>query len=1859
MPVWKVLRQAAPVTWTGALAGNCAFAQIPGAAPQEGLAAGDGWLLALGAVALVAAGFIWWCLSLRRRQALDFHLAQARTHALFDSTPVQILEEDLAAVAAALGPLRSQGVTSLDAHFRAHSELPRELLRQARLVSANQPAVAAAGAASKAELIARFPQLDRAPYQEIFGHQLGMLWRGGRSFEEELRYLDARGQERACLVQCRAMERDGRPDPARIVLVVLDITTAKRTVTAQMESQELMRQILGRANILLWWAQVRQEGGGFHWKINVPSQSFDSPIFKLATALDRGGLWDVGHCPDLLEISRRSDEALLAGKPGYQQVFRVISREGATHWLSEDVGISRIAENEWSFVGVVRDITEQHRAEEERKRSREQLQQVLDRADVMLWHADVKEVAGKLVWQIKPSASGLQRRIFGDEEEQKRRDATEGPDRAFYFGLSTLDREAMDERSAAAIRTGQPGYEQEFRLVKGDQILLLHERVSITPTAPGEWSLVGVVVDVSAKKEAEAARAASEARLHRILKQADCLLWQARVVETPEGKMQWSLFIPPSSLHRELFGEDPPEHPLLPWTKLNVPQLPEMSQRYQAALRSGAPGYEQEFSVVKPDRTLWLREQVTISPVARGQWDLVGIITNVTGQHEADEARRKTQEQLQQILTHADCLLWHAGVRREGGQLVWHSFAMPDSVLSHRLFGDQPPDTGTGLWYAGDTPQLPEMNRRSHEAILSGVPGYEQEFSLARPYGTLWLHEQVSITPAGPDQWNLVGVLMDVTVRREAEAARKATEAQLQTILTQADCMLWQARVTETDGQFAWRVDVPPSGLKERVFGGESMIRQGALYTGLNVPELPEMHARSAAALHGGAPSYEQEFRIIKPERTYWLHEHVSITPRGRGEWQLVGVIIDVSALKGAEAAIRSSEERYRQMFDINPNPLLVFDAKTFQFLAVNDAAVKLYGYSREEFLRITAADIRPKDDVPVFLERVRTHPQNDLENAVVRHRTRDGRIIDVEVNSAALEFQGQHARMAFVRDLTEERRTRAALGAIETRYRELFENAVEGVYQTNAEGKFIAVNPSLAQIFGCVSPEEFVEWIGSAGSVYVKPGRRAEFFGELGARDSVTDFESEVRCRDGTIKWITENVRAVRDRDGNLLYVHGFLSDITERRKALEAMRESEGRYRALFQNMPVGILEIDLQDLGRELQILRAAGVTDIAAHLAAQPAEVERLAAQLVPSDVNAFAVHFFGAQSKAELQGAFGRLVTANARTLMPNFCRIIWRGGNDGERSMTVTDLAGQQLDIYVHWWMPRPAEPLQLRRGVFAIVDLTELKRAEAALAVEKERLTVTLQAMSEGVITTDTAGVVQYMNRAAAGMTQVDAAAAVGRPLSEVCVLQEAQSNQIMPLPVARVLDEGALVDLPPQTALAGRQGAVCLVAGCCAPVRDAASRLIGAVLVIRDVTVRQRFEDELQRASRLESIGILAGGIAHDFNNILTAIMGNITLALLDAQALTKTEHYLRDAERAALRARDLTQQLLTFARGGDPVRSAVLLPEIVTEVARFALHGSRVKCEYDLPDGLWLADADKGQLGQVIQNLVINAVQAMPDGGIVRITARNEKVTQDPQRPLVPGDYVHITVADTGIGIKPEHLSKLFDPYFTTKQQGSGLGLTTVYSIIKKHNGHIEVASELGRGTVFQLWLPAISAHQMELPEESADVGEPLKGRVLFMDDEEPISLMASLLLQRLGLEVELARDGAEALEKYRAAKAAGRPFELVVLDLTVPGGMGGREAIGELHRIDPAVRAIVSSGYSSDPVMSNFRAYGFRGMVAKPYRIDDFVRVLREVLQGSRSPMGTRPPMAGSRSPLGGPQPPVAGAQGVAPDSHSPA
>ena len=519
--------------------------------------------------------------------------------------------------------------------------------------------------------------------------------------------------------------------------------------------------------------------------------------------------------------------------------------------------------------------------------------------------------------------------------------------------------------------------------------------------------------------------------------------------------------------------------------------------------------------------------------------------------------------------------------------------------------------------------------------------------------------------------------------------------------------------------------------------------------------------------------------------------------------------------------------------------------------------------------------------------------------------------------------------------------------------------------------------------------------------------------------------------------------------------------------------------------------------------------------------------------------------------------------------------------------------------------------------------DITGKKEAEEALLAEKERLDVTLRSIGDGVITTDVTGRVTYVNKVAEEMTGWTNEEALGRPSVEVFNIINEKTGKKCVSPVQRVIEFGRIVGLANHTALIARDGTVRSIADSGAPIRNRQSAVIGVVLVFRDISREKKMEEELLKVRKLESVGVLAGGIAHDFNNILAAILGNVELLgyrLPDCNSEVRT--LLTDVRKATKRAAKLTRQLLTFAKGGDPVRAATSLPELITESAGFVLHGSSVRCRYVFPEDLWQVDADSGQLGQVIQNIVLNARHAMPEGGTIIITCSN---VDDPAGEALlsvdRGKYVRIVIRDTGVGIPTEIIDKIFDPYFTTKQKGSGLGLAICHSIIHKHGGYITVDSVSGQGTCFTIYLPAVLSGDHGRQEDKKISRAVKAARIMVMDDEEMLRNLARSQLSMLGHEVIAVADGEQAINRYQELQDLGTPVDLVIMDLTIPGGMGGREAAQKLRLLDPQAKIIVASGYSNDPVMATYGQYGFKAAIAKPFNLAELSAVINTVLRSS--------------------------------------
>ncbi len=555
------------------------------------------------------------------------------------------------------------------------------------------------------------------------------------------------------------------------------------------------------------------------------------------------------------------------------------------------------------------------------------------------------------------------------------------------------------------------------------------------------------------------------------------------------------------------------------------------------------------------------------------------------------------------------------------------------------------------------------------------------------------------------------------------------------------------------------------------------------------------------------------------------------------------------------------------------------------------------------------------------------------------------------------------------------------------------------------------------------------------------------------------------------------------------------------------------------------------------------------------------------------------------------------------------------------RDVSLCNAVGQRVDVGVT--LAEIGDERGRRLG-FALFmrDVTARNRYQESLAAEHERLLVTLRSIGDGVITTDTAGRVTLLNRVAETLCGWPLADALGQPLSRVFRVVHERTLEPREDPVSQVLRTNAVIELANHTALIARDGSRRLIADSGAPIRDAAGRLIGVVLVFRDVTEKQRIEDALLRARQLEAIGFLAGGIAHDFNNILTALFGNISLMRLHVPPDSPMRALLEQADQAFYRARDLTQQLLTFAKGGAPLKKTGSLRALIEDTARFLLHGTKTVTSFTFPDDLWSAEFDPGQMSQALSNILLNAIQVMPAGGTITVGGSNIRLRANEVPPLKEGPYVRLFIEDEGPGIPETDRERVFHPYFTTKESGTGLGLATAYSVVQRHGGHIGIGDSR-RGARFEIYLPAADTHSTSAADERPARGEPDGGRgyVVIMDDEEPVRTVCADILGHLGYEVELVADGESLVSLYGTRFAEGRRPDAVIVDLTVPGGMDGREAARRILAIDRDARLLVSSGYCNDPVMSAYRDHGFVGVIAKPYDVRELAANLARVMRAS--------------------------------------
>jgi PAS domain S-box-containing protein len=493
--------------------------------------------------------------------------------------------------------------------------------------------------------------------------------------------------------------------------------------------------------------------------------------------------------------------------------------------------------------------------------------------------------------------------------------------------------------------------------------------------------------------------------------------------------------------------------------------------------------------------------------------------------------------------------------------------------------------------------------------------------------------------------------------------------------------------------------------------------------------------------------------------------------------------------------------------------------------------------------------------------------------------------------------------------------------------------------------------------------------------------------------------------------------------------------------------------------------------------------------------------------------------------------------------------------------------------------------------GIEVARDITERKTAEKLIERSENKYRTLLNNIPQKIFYKDIESVYILCNESYAKDLNIEPSEIIGKTDYEFYPKELAEKYRTDD---KKIMDSGKISEIEEKYIADGKEMTVNTLK---APILDESGKTIGIFGIFWDITDRKQAENIIQRLEKMEAIGTLAGGIAHDFNNLLTVILNNMYLVKMFTKSDRKILEHIESAEKASMKAKSLTQQLLTFARGGAPIKELVNIKDVINESASFSLRGSNVQCESCKVDSLCHVEVDAGQMSQVFNNIIINANQSMPGGGTISVDCENVTVEAENPLPLEKGDYIKISIKDRGTGISEEHMTKIFDPYFTTKEKGSGLGLATAYSIVKRHYGHIEVESTLGLGTTFHIYLPASKEKALDKkPSEAKPISG--KGNILIMDDDELVRDSLGQILESLGYHSEFAIDGREAVEAYRNAMASGQPFDVVIMDLTIPGGAGGKDTIEKLKKVDPNIKAIVSSGYSHDPVMANYCDYGFK-------------------------------------------------------------
>ncbi len=889
------------------------------------------------------------------------------------------------------------------------------------------------------------------------------------------------------------------------------------------------------------------------------------------------------------------------------------------------------------------------------------------------------------------------------------------------------------------------------------------------------------------------------------------------------------------------------------------------------------------------------------------------------------------------------------------------------------------------------------------------------------------------------------------------------------------------------------------------------------------------------------------------------------------------------------EDALKDSEEKYRLLAEL---------AQDFIFIVDRNLLVRYVNECGAMQLQRTPQEIIGRPLTEIFYPQIVERFQSSIEIVFATSQPifRESKVdfpgekeIWLETKLTPIPDHSGHIEMIFgiSRDISERKKGQTALIERERFLSNIFSSILDGISILDKDLNILQVNPIMEKWYRHAMPIVGKKCY-EAYHLRNKPCDICPSLKTLQTGKAAYEVVSKQKLKDESCGWLDLFTFPMMDLEtGQIKGVIEYVRDITEKKQAEEELRRSEEKFRTLANTVSAGIAIVKKNRFHYANQyMLDAIGYT--------------------------------------------YDELKNIDLMEIIHPDCREII---NQRQAARMRGEKVPSQLEYKVLLkdgtaaWVHQSAGLIEFEGEPATLVtvwDINEEKKIKQALADEKERLDVTLGSIDDGVISTDMNTNVITVNKAAEMLFGYSKEESIGRRLDDICCIIDEKTHKPNECIFVKMIEQYGVVNYKKHFVLRSRNGSDHHIDLSMSPIMDQNGAIIGIVLVFRDVTEKQKLENEIFKVRKLESLGVLAGGIAHDFNNILTGIITNLFMAKLTLPQSGENYRLLLDAEKACFRASRLTKQLLTFSKGGAPVKEIASIKEIIEETVGFCLSGSNAIYKLELSDDLMAANIDKGQIDQVINNLLINAQQAMPSGGVIIVKAENITIFNDKEHlvsarntTLPPGQYIKVSIRDEGTGIPHKDIEKIFDPYFTTKPNGTGLGLTTSYSIIKNHDGIIIVDSEMGRGSVFSFYLPALDV-SLEAGTKQTVSHKSKGGKILVMDDDDAVRTVVAQILKSYGFEVVCTSSGTETVQIYKRAFAERIPYDAVIMDLTVPGGMGGKEVVKILKEFDPLLKAIVTSGYSNDPIMANFKEYGFCGVIAKPFIIDEFLRVVKDVI-----------------------------------------